>query len=972
MHFILLSKESGLSLRGGKQPATRPRPGQLSHLLVHGAEAPSPTCILPALAWTYPLRPPGTITQWRAGGSRVPASATQPTPGAPAWGLQLCLGWVHSSVAWTPALAGFCCPLGGLAAGKPRVLCHGAEIFLSTGSELVYVYDRDGRLLTAVYKFPGRVWHLELLALGRALYVLCARSGIYCLSLDQASRSVSQDGRNDRDDQDGEAGEPPAPVIPVDPGACVLPDATLCAFTVLDNVLVALAQGPAQWKLQLFERPCPGQDPRPGGQIGEVELSTCTPPSGSLGEPAAPCFLPVLCCASPPGPGVPHGHLQGSGGVTLEEALFGLLFGADASLLESPVILCGLPDGQLCCVVLKTLVTSRSAPGDPKALVKILHHLEEPVIFIGAVRTEPLAEATGDAHSDCLVALGHHGRTLAIKASWDEVGHLVPELREYCLPGPLLCAACGEGGRLYHSTPSDLCVAHLAQGGSPWDPMQPTGAPGGLPALLCPASLSVCSVVTLSVSSRAPEGSTELLALSARGRLMTCLLDPHSEAPCPTRVTVANAGRKIKELLSGIGTVSERVSSLKKAVDQRNEALACLNEAMNVSCALLSSREGPRPISCSVTPAWSRLQLQDVLTATCLLENSSSFSLDRGWALCVQVLSSARALDLDSAGSAVTYTIPLDQLGPGGRREVTLPLGPGEDGSLDLPVTVSCALFYSLREVLGGALAPRDPFEEPSSEECPPGVLPEQEGVCLPLSEHTVDMLQGLRFPGLAAPPVRAPGQLGPAGDPVHTFLQTCRGPGGQLAGPESLRAKYLPPSVATIRVSAELLRAAFGDSHAGGPLCSATLQWLLAENTAADVVRAQALSSVQGVAPDGADIRLIIREVSVTDLCPAGPLQAVEIQLESSSLANMCRAHHAVVGRLQRLVVQQAARGSSPPDLRLQYLHQIQANHETLLREVQTLRDRLCTEDEAGSCATAQRLLQVYKQLRSPSLLLL
>lgn len=44
-------------------------------------------------------------------------------------------------------LAGFCCPLGGLAAGKPRVLCHGPEVFLSTGSELVYVYDREGRLL---------------------------------------------------------------------------------------------------------------------------------------------------------------------------------------------------------------------------------------------------------------------------------------------------------------------------------------------------------------------------------------------------------------------------------------------------------------------------------------------------------------------------------------------------------------------------------------------------------------------------------------------------------------------------------------------------------------------------------------------------------------------------------------------------------------------------------------------------------
>lgn len=53
-------------------------------------------------------------------------------------------------------------------------------------------------------------------------------------------------------------------------------------------------------------------------------------------------------------------------------------------------------------------------------------------------------------------------------------------------------------------------------------------------------------------------GGTRLLALSARGRLMTCSLDLSSEAPCPARATVVNTGQKIKELLSGIGTVSER------------------------------------------------------------------------------------------------------------------------------------------------------------------------------------------------------------------------------------------------------------------------------------------------------------------------------------------------------------------------------------------------------------------------------
>lgn len=39
---------------------------------------------------------------------------------------------------------------------------------------------------------------------------------------------------------------------------------------------------------------------------------------------------------------------------------------------------------------------------------------------------------------------------------------------------------------------------------------------------------------------------------------MTCSLDLSSEVPHPTRVTAATSGRKIKDLLCGIGTVSER------------------------------------------------------------------------------------------------------------------------------------------------------------------------------------------------------------------------------------------------------------------------------------------------------------------------------------------------------------------------------------------------------------------------------
>lgn len=53
-------------------------------------------------------------------------------------------------------------------------------------------------------------------------------------------------------------------------------------------------------------------------------------------------------------------------------------------------------------------------------------------------------------------------------------------------------------------------------------------------------------------------GDTKLLALSAKGRLMICSLDLSSEASRPTAETAANSGRKVKELLSAIGSISER------------------------------------------------------------------------------------------------------------------------------------------------------------------------------------------------------------------------------------------------------------------------------------------------------------------------------------------------------------------------------------------------------------------------------
>ncbi|XP_035168537.1 Fanconi anemia core complex-associated protein 100 [Oxyura jamaicensis] len=877
-------------------------------------------------------------------------------------------------------LAGFCCPVGGLVAGKPRVLCHESEIFLSNGTEFVYVYDQEGKVLKAVYRCPDQVWHVELLPQPRQLYILCAHSGIYCVALEQQSRLTEQT------DGDGQESSLPSGVFPVDSDACIFPDSSLCMFTLLNAFVVTLSQAHDKWWMKLHELPRPEQESPPYRQVSEVGFCPGPPPAAP-GDGPPSRFLPVLCCASSPGTAGSGEGPWCSGGFVLEEPLFSLLFGIDAAMLESPMILCGFPDGQLCAVPLKALSSSPPADGchdvsSREPPVKILHHLEEPIVFIGALRTERRAAADEDeeeeeeaqdeplfgaAGCDCVVAVGHYGKMVAVKADQRQEA-TVPELREYSLRGPILCAACGSGSRMYYSTHSDISAVDLDWVSESSDPEDAESPAGVLPPVLSPASLSICSVVALSLSSRASEGESELLALSAKGRLMTCdLCSPEDD---DVELTPAEIGRRIKELLSGIGNTSERVSFLKKAVDQKNRALASLNQVMNVSAALLSSQEGQKPIACTVTANWSCLLLRDTVTISCLLENCSEYSLEQGWTLCVQLLASPCALEEESVDSATTFTFPIDQLLPGNKRELTLPLGSAADAKLDLPLTISCALYYSLRDILGSGSDSSEALDDLLPDDSPI-LSPDREGICLPLSECTIDVLQCLRFesspPGPdASPPAAA---LPAPPDPVETFLKAS-GEQTEPEGPKAVGEGSLPPSAASIRVSSELLKAALKTSSSDVPLSCATLRWLLAENAGAEALSSGEVASVRGAAPDGGEVQLLVREVAMNDLSPAGPIQAVEIFMESPSLADTCRMHHAVIRRIQALVLEQAAQGSGPPDLRMQYLRQIQANHEMLLKEAQSLRDRLPLGEEGA--VTAEKLLDVYRQLRNPSLILL
>nr|XP_033817467.1 Fanconi anemia core complex-associated protein 100 [Geotrypetes seraphini] len=862
-------------------------------------------------------------------------------------------------------LAGFQCPVSGLSAGKHHVLCHGSEIYLSNCSKFLYVYNKEEKQGKAVYEFPDRVWHVQLVT-PQQLYALCSHNGIYCVSMKQPGRSMKETDPV----AEGDGFSPT--VVTVDSDSLILQDSTISTFMVVGGFLVTVSKGQSRWRIKVLQNVNSSQENPKYSQIKQLEFIVGTTENMS--------FLPTLCCIFPQGADVASERGAGSHRTfTVKAALFSPLFGLDAVMLDSPVVLCGFPDGQVCFVPLKALSfpTVRYSCSDVKdqaPLGMILYHLEQPVVFIGALGAPQGASETGghhrmaeDAVCDSIVVVGHQGKMLTVQLDANKEAQ-GPAFKEHHLPGPITCGLC-TARSIYYSTPSDLFTFSTAIKQRTSD-----NSPGVLPFVLSPVSLNICGVVALSMPTETSEGATELSALSFKGRLMVCNLSRDDSKPQHSRMTSVQAGQKIKDLLAGIGSVSERVSLLKNTILQKNRSLSHLNQVINVSCALLSRQDLRRPIPCVITARWNRLLLQDSLLISCALENGTEYSLQQGWTLCVHVSSSSCAYIADSVASAVTHSFPIMNFLPKDTMEVSLPLTHERSARLVLPVTVSCSLFYSLKKILQKDVACLCSADSQTPHSLSVALL-EKGGICLPLNECDIDALHCLRLHRDQDPRVplpTAPSSLLPL-DPVEIFLQSL------LTQPERAGVSnekdfqgpgtvYMQSLIASVRVSTELLEKALQELDAGSSLPCAVLQWLLANNTEVDTVKAQSLCEVLGTDPDGKDVHLRVTEVSIDEVCPSGPVQAVEIQIRSSSLAGISSAHQAVIRRLQRLV----SPISCPPDVRLKHLQQLITDREMLLKEVQSLRDNVCLRKELGSGAAAAKLLDLYERLRNPGLLIL
>ncbi|XP_035469848.2 Fanconi anemia core complex-associated protein 100 [Scophthalmus maximus] len=849
------------------------------------------------------------------------------------------------------------------ASRTPRITCaRGTDVFICTGSDEVYVFDTQERKLTAVLQFPSPVSDLVESHDKQLLYVSCG-SGVYCVSFPfLLSRAQSSPA---------DACSGPAEVkVPSE--FLVVEQESVSSLLLVGSVLLVLSQRDASWLLSLYKT-------AKEAQCSSYEmLSSFSLPLVSSGDTEGTGMRrrPVLTCVHS---GEPKSQSSSSASSStladshfqLDPVLFKLLFGIEAALAKSPVVLCGLPDGRLCFLPLRL----------PGARLRVLHSLEEPVAFVGL----SVVEETCPGHAKCLVVVGEQGRVVLMKTvkGGPEGGGTTAGFIEACVAGPVVCGSVDKH-RLYYSTGSDLLVLDLSVGPSGResrerddDTSSPTAA-----ALTRPNSLNVCRVMALAAPAHNNAGEVQLLGLSVRGQLQAIVLpvvERRDEAL--SNQPSAQVGRSVGDLLSAIGDVCQRVSVLKNAIKDKNQILRHLNQVLNVSFLLIAStnseehRPGQeKPIRCRALTRWSRLLQKDSLNLTCVLDNSSPYVLEQGWTLSVTVFPVSYSPGAGEESSSTNFSFPFNYLHPGETLEVSLPLAAAGDTSF--PMRVSCSLIFSLSSLLR---------EEETIHL--PGL--QRSCISLPLNTLTVDWLHALQVNNPTTHPINrnATSQSNhyPT-DTVKAFLSShrtrCSGR-GESGEKKAEREQHS----ARIRVSSELLRDTLVDTlEPQGPklssenLCISLLDWLLSEHPGGGKIGQQgdriALSSscVHARGPNGDSVKLSAKEVHVGEESTGKEehLSAVEVQLDSSSIATVCGLHHAVLSRIQALLQSAPERTASTVRVQSLGLREALKRAERLSEQIQQSRISGAFGMGTSTGQMSRSLLAVYKELRENPLLII
>uniref|UniRef100_A0A3Q1ID42 FA core complex associated protein 100 n=1 Tax=Anabas testudineus TaxID=64144 RepID=A0A3Q1ID42_ANATE len=733
---------------------------------------------------------------------------------------------------------------------SPRVAFDcGTDVFLCTGSDEVYLFNTQERKLTAVLQFPGPVSDLAESHDKQFLYVCCS-TGVYCVSVPLLLSSSRVNASSSPTE------------LKISSEFLVVGEEGALSLLLVGSLLLIVSQRDTSWLLSLYKTPKQTQS------SSYEMLSSFSVPLVSAVAHGEELNIqlrrrPVLIC-------VYSGHATTTSlsctfpkeatltnHFHLEPVLFKLLFGIDAALTKSPVVLCGLPDGRLCFLPLLL----------PGSRFQVLHSLEQPVVLVGA----SVVMEMGSGHAQCLLAVGEQGRVLLIKT--DKGG---PEgdcstagFTEVCVPGPVVCGYVDKH-HLYYSTGSDLLLLDLSDGSHGKEGQErneETSSKSGV-ALQNPTSLNVCRVIGLAKPTQSAAGEVQLLGLSVRGQLQRITLPAGRDDSRLSELPSTQMGRGVKDLLSAIGDVCERASMLKVSIKSKNQILRHLNQVLNISFLLTASKKNEehfpiqkKPIKCHAITRWSRLLQKDSLHLMCVLDNSSPYILEQGWTLSITVCPLSCSPSVGGESSSTNFSFPFENLHPGETLEVCLPLAAAGDTSF--PMTVNCSLIFSLTALL-------------EEKELVSFTGLKSRSIILPLNTLTVDWLHVLQ--------VNSP----TASHKSATFQSNNVTAGTVRAFLSSNQHRCIGRGAGGVRVSKHKEEQYSASLHVTPELLRDTL-----------VLKSSGLDP-QGLKLDPPNLSICLLNWLLSEYKTAlSSLFGLQVRIDSTSIAAVCGLHHAVLHRM-------------------------------------------------------------------------
>mgnify|MGYP002803870850 CR=1 FL=1 len=383
----------------------------------------------------------------------------------------------------------------------------------------------------------------------------------------------------------------------------------------------------------------------------------------------------------------------------LNHALFNLLFNGQSGQ-NCPIALVGLRSGLVGYIHVG--VKNRN-PGKPN--IETLYHLEQPVLSMFSVCLKPPspmnAQVDATSTGDTLCVLGTLGKLVLITQDNSNGQPDSTVIREYHVPGPIVCAAVTSNlSTLFYSTLKEVYAVQFRE--TKTENKGTSDVP--LPSSLSPRILNIPKILALST-----DETSSLICQKTDGRVLLV------SQPLDGEISQSSlqGGDLIKKHLEKIHEKASEVKNLRDEIHQLDEVIKQLNIVTQVLCEILRRQESPNEIFVEsgiffkVGVDYEELgaSLYPRVILRCNLVNSTKFSFSSHWSLVVQVCISQPWFNEEcSVQATMNHSVSLS---PVSSHHISIPME--ETFSYLNALQVSCYVCFGLGQLLPVFLKDSEP-----------------------------------------------------------------------------------------------------------------------------------------------------------------------------------------------------------------------------------------------------------------------